>query len=226
MVRTPLHLDGAHHLLELARQIARMPAFDESRHLHGQGRGAGTQAAAGHELHRGAHHRERIDAVMRAEALVLIGKQHVEETRIDVGYFGRQAPAAFGGRIGPQQLAVAIEHLLGEFEILAKRRRSERPDPPRRASQRDNTNERNRDETFAHRSSPRKRGPSLSPDGRSSVSIPAFAGMSGGGFGLVHLPVVTSTFSLLVRPKRSGRYMSSTLACGRTYFPGATARTI
>ena len=40
-----------------------------------------------------------------------------------------------------------------------------------------------------------------------------------------YFPAVTSTFSLAVRPKRSGRYMSSTLACGRTYLPGDTART-
>src|SRR5580658_9642716 len=39
-----------------------------------------------------------------------------------------------------------------------------------------------------------------------------------------HFPAKTSTLPLSVRPKRSGRYISSTLACGRTYFPGATAR--
>ena len=190
-----LHLDRAHHLLELARQIARVTAFDEARHLHGQGRGAGAQAAAGHELHRGAHHRKRIDAVMRAEALVLVGKQHVEEARIDVGHFGRQAPAAVGRRIGAQKLAVAIEHLLGEFEIFAERRRPERPDPPGRADHHCGASKRRDNERYAK-------------------------------FAARHLPVVTSTFSLLVRPKRSGRYMSSTLACGRTYCPGATARTI
>jgi hypothetical protein len=41
----------------------------------------------------------------------------------------------------------------------------------------------------------------------------------------IHFTAVTSTLSDAVRPKRSGQYMSSTLACGRTYLPGATART-
>ena len=49
------------------------------------------------ELQRRAHQRQRIDAVMRAEALVLIGEQHVEEARIDI----RDAsPAAASGRRG------------------------------------------------------------------------------------------------------------------------------
>src|SRR6202044_1608798 len=160
-------------------------------HLHGQGRGAGAQAAAAYELHRGAHHRERIDAVMRAEALVLIGKQHVEEARIDVGHFGRQAPAAVGGRIGGQKLAVTIEHLLGEFEIAAERRWTERPGSPGSAGHHCGASKRRDNKRYAK-------------------------------FATRHLPVVTSTLSLPVRPKRSGRYMSSTLACGRTYFPGAT----
>ena len=34
-----------------------------------------------------------------------------------------------------------------------------------------------------------------------------------------------SMVPVAVRPKRSGRYMSSTLACGSTYLPGDTART-
>ena len=34
-----------------------------------------------------------------------------------------------------------------------------------------------------------------------------------------------STDPVAVRPKRSGRYMSSTRACGSTYLPGETART-
>src|SRR5690348_17747856 len=33
----------------------------------------------------------------------------------------------------------------------------------------------------------------------------------------------TSILLVAVRPNRSGRYMSSTTACGRTYLPGVTA---
>ena len=42
----------------------------------------------------GAHERQRIDAAMGAEALVLIGEQHGEEARIDIGHARRQPPAA------------------------------------------------------------------------------------------------------------------------------------
>ena len=60
----------------------------------------------------------RIDAVMGAEALVLIGKQHVEQPRIDVGDPRRQPPAALGRGIGAQQPAVAIEDAGGELQVL------------------------------------------------------------------------------------------------------------
>ncbi len=39
-----------------------------------------------------------------------------------------------------------------------------------------------------------------------------------------HLGAI-SMVPVAVRPKRSGRYMSSTFACGNTYRPGETART-
>src|SRR5580704_17247783 len=41
----------------------------------------------------------------------------------------------------------------------------------------------------------------------------------------LYLPATTSTAPVSLRPERSGRYMSSTLAWGRTYFPSDTART-
>ena len=65
---------------------------------------------------RGARDRERIDAVMRAEALVLVGDQQVEIARIDVRDGRRQPPASVRRRIGPQQAAVAVDHDGGEFE--------------------------------------------------------------------------------------------------------------
>ena len=54
--------------------------------------------------------RQRIDAVMRAEALVLVGEQHVEEARIDIVDRRRQPPAAFARSHRPQQPAVAVDH--------------------------------------------------------------------------------------------------------------------
>ena len=87
-------------------------------------------AAARCKLERRAEKRQRIDAVMRAETFVLIGEQHVEEPRIDIGDPRRQPPAAFAGGIGAQQAAVAIDHAGREFDVLAERRRPERSDPP------------------------------------------------------------------------------------------------
>jgi hypothetical protein len=199
-----------------------MLTFDQAHHLHGQRRSARAQMAARGELQPGADHGERIDAVMSPETLVLIGEQHVEKAGVDVRHFCRQAPAAVSGRIGPQQLAVAVEHLFGKFEMPAERRRTERPHRVRGCGKQKDAGDRDRNESVANRSSPRMRGPGRS---NCAIRIPAATGMSGKGVRrLAHLPVVTSTLVLSVRPKRSGRYMSSMLACGRTYLPGATAR--
>ena len=72
---------------------------------------------------------------MRSKALVFIGKQHVEETRIDIGDGRRQPPAAIGGGIGAQQPAVTIEHPRREFEVFAHRDRTKPDDPAKRTSQ-------------------------------------------------------------------------------------------
>ena len=66
-------------------------------------------APAADELRRGADQREGIDAVMSAKPLVLISKQHGEEARIDIGDPRGQPPAAFDGRIGAKQAAIAID---------------------------------------------------------------------------------------------------------------------
>ena len=68
--------------------------------------------------------RERIDAVMREEASILIGEQRLEVTRIDIIAGGGKPPAAFAREIGPEQRAVAVEHDSGDFEIATERRRS------------------------------------------------------------------------------------------------------
>ena len=53
---------------------------------------------------------QRVDAVMRLEALVLVGDQHGEVARVDVLGIDRQAPAPVRRREGPQQPVVAIDH--------------------------------------------------------------------------------------------------------------------
>ena len=138
--------------------------------------------AIGHELKRGTAERERIDTDMRREALVFVGKEQLQKARIDVLPRGRQSPTAFIGRIGAQQPAVAVEHDVRIFEILAERRGPERLRPERAGKQR---------------------------DGRGAAqackdNAPALH------FGAI------STVPVAVRPNRSGRYMSSTFACGNT----------
>ena len=66
------------------RAMRSLPRLEQARDLHGERRAAGDDAAMRDELARRAHRRERIDAAMVAEALVLIGEQHLEVARIDV----------------------------------------------------------------------------------------------------------------------------------------------
>ena len=74
-----LDLDRAHDLPQLRREAALGARFEQPRNLHGDGRGAGDDAAVADQLRQRAAERERIDAVMRAEALVLVGEQQVRE---------------------------------------------------------------------------------------------------------------------------------------------------
>ena len=126
----------------------------------------------------GARQRQRVDPVMGAEAPVLVGKQEVEQARVDIGRGHGQAPAAFQGRIGPQQPPFAVEHHGGVFQVPSIRHRTERRDEGdrrRRCDRRDERGGRERDI---------------------------------GGVG--SLRASTSRVPVPVRPKRSGRYMSST----------------
>ena len=66
--------------------------------------------------------RECVDAMMGFEALVLICKQQVEKTRINIFGTGGQSPPSLGCRIGAQQLAVAVEHRGRVRESLPERR--------------------------------------------------------------------------------------------------------
>ena len=124
-----LDLDRAHHLSQLGSQGAFHAWLKKPGHLHGDGRCAGDDAAVDHQLRERAAERERVDAAMRLEALVLVGEQQRQKTRIDVLARGRQTPAALRRGVGPQQLAVAIDHEGGECEPLPDRHRAERGDP-------------------------------------------------------------------------------------------------
>src|SRR5580698_6719433 len=81
-------------------------------------------------------HRQRIDAVMAAEAFVLVGEQYIEEARIDSANCFRQPPAAIACRVGAQQPPVTIKHGRRELHTLAERRRSKRFNPPCQAATR------------------------------------------------------------------------------------------
>ncbi len=76
--------ERAHHLPQLGGEVALGARLEQPRHLHGDGRGPGHDAAVAHELRHCAAERERIDAGMRAEALVLVGEQQLEKARIDI----------------------------------------------------------------------------------------------------------------------------------------------
>jgi hypothetical protein len=86
-----------------------------------------------HQLRAGAQKRDRVDAVVGAEALVLVGEQQVEKARIDIVARRRQPPTAFRRGVRSQQPAVAIDHERREGEPLAQRRRPKRHDPVTKA---------------------------------------------------------------------------------------------
>src|ERR1700687_2114539 len=157
--------------------------LQQPRHLHGQGRTARYDMAAGGKLDSRPRQRHRIDAMVRTKAFVLIGKQHLQKARVDILHRLRQPPAPFAGGIGAQQLALAVEYHMRGFEILAERRRSQRIDP--RAA-----------DECGHR---RRSGKACEDE-----------------TGALHFAAEISIAPVAVRPKRSGWYMSSTIACGST----------
>ena len=179
------------------------------------------------ELQRGAAEGERIDARMLEEALVLIGEQHVEITRIDLIARGGEPPAALARDVGAEQFAVAVDHGLGEFQIAAERGRSERVDQAPRcadghASDGGKTSGRIEGSTaprplltFEVRATRAARRLIVPVTRRAERAVLARSG-EGGFSSLVHLADCTLTAPVPVRPKRSGRYMSSISACGST----------
>ena len=75
MLEHALELDRAHHLAQLGGERAVGARLEQARDLHGEGRAARDDAAIGEPLQAARAIAERIDAVMRAEALVLVGEQ-------------------------------------------------------------------------------------------------------------------------------------------------------
>jgi hypothetical protein len=55
--------------------------------------GAGDDASVTEQLREGAAERERVDAAMRAKALVLVGEAAVQKPRIDLFAAGGHPPA-------------------------------------------------------------------------------------------------------------------------------------
>ena len=89
-------------LPQLRREAARPPRLKQPRHLHGQGRAAGDDAATFSQLQRGTAERNRIDAVMVVEPAIFIGEQHFQKARVDIADRCRQSPTSVLGGVGAQ----------------------------------------------------------------------------------------------------------------------------
>ncbi len=143
--------------------------------------------AARDPLARGARHRAPVDAAMLVKASVLVGEQHREIARVDLAAGDGQAPAPVGQRESAQQPPVAIDD---DRRAEAGGGEIERPEaleiavPSRGQRQPEDEDERADDREAA-----------------------AFEGVSS------HF-AFTSIAPKPVRPKRSGRYMSSAVAGG------------
>ncbi len=116
-------LDGAGHLAQLRKHRAAFARLDQPGDLHGERGGARDDAAIADELAGGAQKRPGVDTAVLVEASVLIGHQHAQELRIDIGGRGLQPPVSLWCREGTQQAAVAVEHFLGDGFRHRNRRR-------------------------------------------------------------------------------------------------------
>src|SRR4029079_6653654 len=162
------------------------------------------------------------------EALILIGEQHVEIARIDVLSRRRQPPAAVTSDIGPEQLAVPVDHDGRKLDILAERGGTEHIDQSGDAAGDDRYEPDQADASEDGEAFPRSQPCLPLADGEGGLAHcdPPIVRRAACFELLVHFADFTLAVPVPVRPKRSGRYMSSMLACGSTYSPGDTARTI
>ena len=101
----PLDFDRADHLAQLGINRPLAPRLHQPRELHGDGRAAGHDVAAGDELQRGAAQRQRIDAGVGTETPVFIAQQQLEIGR-DRRRCWRRPAAASGRRPSHRRAAV------------------------------------------------------------------------------------------------------------------------
>ena len=111
LAQRALELDRAHHLAKLGDEAALACAAPAAaRPAWSASSAPDTMRPLATSCRQRAAKRQRIDAAVAQEAPVLVGEQHREEARIDVGARRRQPPAAFRRGVGPQQPAVAVDH--------------------------------------------------------------------------------------------------------------------
>ena len=109
-----LEMQGAQRLAHFAGAGALVLTRQQARHLHGQRRAAGDDAAMADELPAGAADGDGVDAAVAAETPVLEGEQHGEVAWVDLLGLDGQTPAAVGCGVGAQQAVVAVEHADGK----------------------------------------------------------------------------------------------------------------
>ena len=117
-----LKLHGADGLDQLGPEGARLRVQPPGQ-LHGDGRGAGAKVAREETPPRRPQDRDRIDARVQVEPLVLHGEEPPNEHLIGVVEVRTQAPAAILHRQGPQPVAALVHHHGGGAHQLVERRR-------------------------------------------------------------------------------------------------------
>src|SRR5271163_968465 len=210
-----LNLPGARHLPKLVNERALVARFDQPRDLHRQRRAAGDDVAARRPLPRGARHRPDIDALMIIEPAVLVADQHRKVARIDLARSDGQSPASVGQSEGAEQPPVAIDD---DGRTVARSRQIERTEMLQIARTRRGHGERQREdgrpEGGEEAALEAARGALIRPSatfsrksGRGAKAPRPLLRERGWGEG-AHFDT-TSIVPKPVRPKRSGRYMSS-----------------
>ncbi len=181
-----LDLERTHDLAQFCRNRAFAAWLQQARDLHGQRRAAGADMAASGKLERRARQRQ---SDRRRDGRGSACPRRRTAHRRNADRHRRPRPAGASGRRS------------------SHRRAADRPSrsSTRVENSRSLPSGAGPSETI-HHSASRQRGNAAQRRGPRRYAH----------FVARHFPAMTSTFSLPVRPKRSGRYMSSTLACGRT----------
>ena len=178
-----LELDGPHGLAQLRAERAVGARLEQARDLHGERGTARDDAPVRDELERRAATASGSTPLV-VEALVLVGDQQIEVTRIDVFHGRGQPPAAVDSRVRPQQSARCGRSRRSKTRCFPERRGAEGMDP-----RGEGAGARHRTESQCDGSGAMRRHRRWS---------------------FAHFAASISTEPTPVRPKRSGRYMSST----------------